>query len=366
MAANRLAQAAVYIEAGQLERADELLRSALALNPLDGTALLLRARVAALSGDLAGSEAHARAATADGEVRAAAFDALAKIVGLDPARAPEALEAAGTAVRLEPDAWQHRATLALALLDARDVPNAIAQADAAVQMAPPDPAERSRGLVALARVYLADPGNRERGYRVMREAAALDPMDPGLQQQVMLAQYATGRRAEAIATAFGSLRVMPTSRVPALIARFSVYLLTRRLVWWLLLAAFAVPLVFFGIVGNLGGRTTLLESAPEVVIRVAGLVGLVAFGGVVAVVLRPLRDPSTARAVWRFAAQSALFWFAGIAIALSVLSYLLALVLGPLFFPGVPLPFLILLVTRIVHSWGALSLRVPPAAALMN
>lgn len=365
MAGDRLAQAAVSIESGQFDTARELLRSALALNPLDGTALLLFARVDALSGDLNAGEVHARAATADAEVRAAAFAAVAKIVGLQEGRAGEALEAADAAVRLEPDEWSHRATLAQALLDARDMPNAIAQADAAVQLAPPDPAERSRALVVLAQVYLADPGNRERGYAVMREAVSLDPTDPALRQQVMLAQFATGRRAEAIGTALASLRVMPTSRVPVVIARFSVYFLTRRVVGWLLLAAFALPLVSFGIVGNIGDPS-LLQAAPEIVIRVAALVGIAAFGAVLFATLKPLRDPATARAVWKFGRRSALFWFAAIAVAISALSYVLALILGPLFFAGVPLPFLILGVTWVVHSWGALTLRFPSTASLLT
>lgn len=365
MAMDRRAQAAMYIEAGQLDRARELLRSALALDPLDGMTLLLFARAEVLSGDLAAGEAHARAATADPELRAAAFDALARIIGVQEGRAAEAVEAAATAARLDPEEWTHRATLALALVDTRDIPAAITQADAAVQLAPHDPAERSRALVALARVYLADPRNRERGYAVMREAAALDPMDAALQQHVMIAQFSTGRRAEAIATAFACLRVTPTSKTPAVIARFSVYLLTHRVLGRLLLISFAVPLLFLGVVGNLGGEQTLLQSAPDLVMRAAALVGLAAFAAVLLRVLRPLRDPSTARAVWRFARRSALFWLGAAGVSISILCYLAVLVVGSVLFPGVPLPVMILFATWIVHSWGSASLRVPTAAQLL-
>lgn len=355
----------MYLQARQAEKARELLRSALALNPTDGTALLLLAQTELASGDLAAAERHARAATADDDARANAFQALSRIIGLDDTRVTEAVGAAVSAVQLEPEEWSHRAVLATALTDARDFPAAVAQADAAVRLAPADPAERSRALAALARVYLADPANRQHGYRIMRDAAALDPTDPVLQQQIMVAQFTVGRRPEAIATALASLRVTPTAAVPPLIARFSMYFLLRRLLGWLLLVAFAVPLVFFGFIGNIGGDAAALETNPALIVRAGALVGLIGFGLVSAFVLRPLADRSVARAVWRFARRSALVWFDGVMIALAVLSYLLGLAIPEQFVPAVPLPFLLMLFARIVHGWGGVTLKLPSTASLV-
>ncbi|MFT4228887.1 MAG: hypothetical protein QM602_01195 [Microbacterium sp.] len=357
-------QAMLHLQTGRPEQARELLRSVAALNPTDGATQLLLAQAEVMLGDRAAAEGHARAATGDADTRAAAFHALATLIALDEHRAGEAVEAAASAVRLEPDDWSHRAVLATCLADARQIADALAQAEAAVQLAPPDPAERSGALVALARVCLTDPAHRSRGYRVMREAAALDPTDPALQQQVMIAQFQTGRRAEAIGTALTSLRMTPRAAVPPLIARLSAYLLARRVVGWLLIVSFAVPLVFLGIIGG-SGDPSLLETGPALVARLGGAVGLLGFAAVFALTLRPLRDPSTARAVWRFARRSALLWFDAILVGLAVLNYLLALVLGELYPPGVPLPFLLLLVTRVVHGWGGIAFRVPDTDTLL-
>lgn len=264
MDADPRAQAMTYLQVRQPDKARELLRSALAQNPTDGTALCMLAHVEASVGNLAEAERYARMATANarhGDPRRRLRHAVAP----DRARrrrGREALEAASAAAQLEPEEWRHRAEVSAALADLRDFPAAEAQAMAAIQLSPVDPAERSRALVALARVYLADPAQRQRGYQVMREAAALDPTDPSLQQQVMSAQFTAGHRAEAIATAFASLRVTPTAAVPPLLARLSVYLLLRRLLGWLLLVAFAVPLLFFGIIGNIGGDAAALETDP--------------------------------------------------------------------------------------------------------
>ncbi|WP_203581535.1 tetratricopeptide repeat protein [Microbacterium hibisci] len=364
MAIDPLSEAQVLLDTGQPGRARELLRSALALDPTSGPAHLLTARAAAVTGDLAGAESHARAAAADPDTRAAGFQVLARILGLDDARAPEAVQAAASAVQIEPGEWSHRAVLALALSDVGDVPAAVAQAEAAVQLAPADPSERSRALVSLAQVFLAQPAGRERGYHLMREAAALDPTDAHLQLQVMIAQFTSGRRADAMRTAFASLRVTPTAAVPPLVARFSLYFLLRRLLGWLLLVSFAVPLVFFGIVGNLG-EPSLLQTAPDAVVRTAGAVGLLAFAGVIALVLRPLFDRSTARAVWRFARRSGLAWCGGSLVVLALLSYAAALLLGAAAFAGVPLPLLLMIVAWLVHSIGAFALRLPDPATLL-
>lgn len=367
MDADPRAQAMTYLQVRQPDKARELLRSALAQNPTDGTALCMLAHVEASVGNLAEAERYARMATADADAatRAAAFGTLSRLIGLDAARGREALEAASAAAQLEPEEWRHRAEVSAALADLRDFPAAEAQAMAAIQLSPVDPAERSRALVALARVYLADPAQRQRGYQVMREAAALDPTDPSLQQQVMSAQFTAGHRAEAIATAFASLRVTPTAAVPPLLARLSVYLLLRRLLGWLLLVAFAVPLLFFGIIGNIGGDAAALETDPALIVRAGAFVGLVGFGLVFAFVLRPLADRSVARAVWRFARRSALAWFDAVMIALAVLSYLTGLVVPLLFVPAVPLPFLLMLVTWLVHGWGGLALKTPSVGELM-
>lgn len=357
-------QALGHLHSHRPAQAQEVLRSALALNPLDGAAHLLMAQATAQTGDLVAAEQHARAATADQATRADGFSALARIIGLDEARAAEALEAATAAVGLEPQEWTYRCTLAIALVDVRDFASARAQADTAVRLAPADPAERSRALVTLARVLLADPAGRQQGYQVMREAAALDPTDPGLQQQVMIAQFTSGRRAEAVGTALATLRVTPTGSIAPLIARLSIYLLLRRVLGWMLLSAFLVPLVFFGILGS-AGEPPLLTEAPDLVVRAGSAVGLALFALIGAVVLRPLRDRSIARAVWRFARRSALFWTAAVLVGLAVLCYLGGLVLGGLFFPAVPLPLFALLLAWIVHGQGARSLKAPDAASVL-
>lgn len=351
-------QAVILLDAGQTTKARALLRSALAQSPTDGRAHLLMARAEALGGDLAAGERHARSAAADPDTRAAALELLARILGFDRTRVREAVEAASAAVQADPQNWSHRAALALALSDARDVANATAQAEAAVQLAPADPVERSRALMSLARVFLADPAHRERGYRVMRDAAALDPTDPALQQQVMIAQFQSGRRAEAVRTALESLRVTPTAAVPPLLARLSVYFVLRRLLWWCLLVTFAVPLVFIGILSN-------IVDAPDALVRAAAATGLVALAGTVALTLRPLRDAATRRAVWRFARRRVPTWIAAVALALSMLGYAVALVLGEAAFAGVTLPLALVLVAVLAHALGAFGLRVPSAASML-
>ncbi|MFT4137120.1 tetratricopeptide repeat protein [Microbacterium sp.] len=367
MDADPRVDALMHLQTRQYAKARELLQGALAQNPTDGDALILLAQTEASVGNLAEAERYARMATGDAgtATRAAAFAALSRVIGLDGTRAAEARDAATAAVQLEPEEWSHRAKLAAALTDLRDFPAAEAQAMAAIQLAPADPGERAQALVALSRVYLADPAQRQRGYRVMRDAAALDPTDPSLQQQVLTAQFTAGHRAEAIATALSSLRVMPTAVVPPLLARLSVYLLLRRVLGWLLLVAFVVPLLFFGIIGNLGGDSAALEQNPAVIVRAGAFVGLIGFALVLTGVLRPLADRSVSRAVWRFARRSALAWFDGILIALAVLSYLTGLAVPLLFVPAVPLPFLLMLVAWIVHGWGGLAFRVPSAATLL-
>lgn len=364
MAADPVLQAEVLLDAGQRSRAEELLLAALRLNPADGRAHLLMARAVASTGDLAGAERHARAATADPHTRAEAHRVLAQLIAFDDTRIREGVDAAARAVELEPDQWRHRAQLAIALADARDLPGAVAQADAAVRLAPDEPTQRARALVSLARVYLSAPHTRDRGHDLMRQAAALDPTDIALQQHIVIAQFATGRRAEAVATAVGVLRQTPTAAVPPVIARFSIYFLVRRLLGWLLLVSFLTPLISLGIVGS-AGEPSLLGRAPDLVSRLGALGGLAGFALVAFLVLRPLREPAVARAVWRFARRSALFWTSAVLVGLAVASYLLALVMGAAFIAGIPLPLAVLILARLVHGFGAATLKTPDAAELI-
>ncbi|MGP3533793.1 tetratricopeptide repeat protein [Microbacterium sp. RD1] len=365
MAADVYEQAQAYLATNNPDKAKGVLRTALALNPLDGAAHLLSSQAEAMAGDLVAAEKHARAAAADAETRGDGFHALARVLGFDPARRAEAVEAATAAVQADPAAWRYRTTLAAALVDARNLPAAREQAEAAVRLAPADPDERARALVATARVFLADPQNRARGYDMVREAAAIDPTDSALQQQVMLAQFATGRRTDALRTALGTLRLTPTASVPPLIARFSVYFLLRRVLGWLLLTAFAVAILILGVVGNLG-EPSLLERDPGPLVRIGSLVGLAAFASVLLLVFRPLQNLRTLRMVVRLSRRSALFWFGVGIVGACLLSYLLGVALGALFFPAVPLPVSLLLLGWIVHSFGAFTLRVPPPADLLR
>ncbi|MFE1665199.1 tetratricopeptide repeat protein [Microbacterium sp. P02] len=351
-------RAEAYIAARQLDRARDELNAALRQDPNDGDALIMLSQVATFSGDLAGSEQMARLACAIPEHRAYGLVAFARVVGVrGPERAPEALAAATEAVNLEPQIWQMRAALASALADTRDYENARVQAEAAVQLAGADPGERAGALVGLARVFAATPGGQPRAYAVATEAAALDPTNPRIQQLLTETEFGSGKRADALASALAILRQSPTAVLPPVIAQFSLYLLIRRAVGFLLLTSIGVAIVFLGFFGEALG-----QSAAA---RLGGGAGLAAYVAVLLTTLGPLTDPSIRRPVWRFGKRRASVWIALVLVVSALLCYsVLALILGS--FAGVAFPFALMLIAWIAHLFAAFGLSVPDLESVLR
>ena len=346
------------LQAGMADRALPIVRAALALDPADARLHLLAAAAHHDLGGHADAERHARIAAGAPELAAGAWQLVAAAIGATGERRDEAVDAARRAVQLDPHAADRRATLAAMLVRAGRSADAIAEARQSVALADDDPG-RARALAVLATAHAANRDRREAREHA-RRAVAHDPTAVHLLDTLMRVQLATGQRAEAMASALAVLRQAPTEAAPPVLARIALYLVEHRLVGWLLVVSFVVPLVVFGGGGALGA---LDDGSPHagLVVRLGGALGLAATGGVLARLLAPLRDAGVRRAVARFARRSPRSWFVGVVVALMALSYLAALVLGELAFPGVPAPFLLLLVAWCAHGLAARAVPTPGA-----
>lgn len=330
----------------QFEEARQLLRGVLAEDPTDGAALLLLARTDAEAGDDASARASAMQAANIPHLRPEASLLLARLASDDT----EAVRWTQEAVRLAPDEWRYRSMLAAALANVGRHGDAIAQAEAGVEMAPQDPDTQAWALTALGYALAASPGQRKHGVEVMRRAAALDPTDPAIAHYLAFAQFQAGQRAGAIETALRVLRVTPTERSLPLLSATALFLLVRRALSWLIPVVWIVPIVFIGFLSSVIGL------APAS--RLGGAVGLALVGVIVTLDLSPLREASIRRSVWRVARRRPVMWVVLTLIGISVICYLAALVLG--WFGGVAWPAFVVTLAYIIHSYSALALRPKP------
>lgn len=356
MTSEALQQAQGLLDFGKPDRALELLRAALAGDPTH-PGLHLAAGVAQHAlGAHAEAEAHARAAAADPELRGDALQLLSLTLATDPKRRREALEAAAAAVEVDPHEWRYRRTLALALLRLGRSGDAFTEAHIAVGLTT-DEHDRARALAVLAAVRAAQ-GDRPAARSTAAEALRNDPTALDLLDVLMRVQLATGQRAEAMSTALAVLRQAPTDRETAGLARIALYLIERRLLGWLLLVAFLVPMLTFGMIssiqGGFGDGTGLVEQTG---FRLGCAVALAGALAVIALVLRPLRDAGVRHAVLRFAHRVVRSWLVAAAIAAMLLCYLAGIVLGTFIFPVLTLPLLLLIVTRWLHGFAGWFLR---------
>lgn len=343
-------RAGALITGRQYDEARRLLRGVLAEDSTDAAALLLLARAESEAGDAAAARAHALQAANIPEMRAEATIMLAQLASADPQTPDsEAVGWAAEAVRLAPDEWRYRSMLAACLSDVGQHADAIAQAETGVRLAPQGPDTQAWALTVLGRTLAASPAHRRHGVEVMRQASALEPTDPTIAQNLAIAQFQAGNRADAIVTAMRVLRVTPTERSLPLLSATALFLLVRRALGWLMIVGWTVPILFIGALGSLFG--------PGPASRIGGAVGLALIALVMLLDLAPLRDASIRRAVWRVARRRPVVWIVLILVAFCVLCYVAALVLG--WFVGLALPALVITFARIVHGYSALALRAP-------
>lgn len=355
-----LARAEFHLDAGQYGPARELVEGVLRQDPHSGAAHLLMARVQVSTGDLLGAEQSARLAMAIPEARAPGLFVLSRVVGLDPRRAGEALDAATEAVRLDPNEWRYRDLLGERLVDVRDFPNAIAQAEIAVRLAPEDPDEKATALRGLAQVSLNVPGHGWRAYQAAHQAVALDPTNPAGHQMLAAVQLGLQQHSKAVFSSLAVLRDDPTAVLPPTLLTFALYFLVRRTLGFMLLAAWMVPMLAIGV----GSNIVDIETQNALLGRVGGALGIVLFALVVLLVFRPIAQPSVRRAVWRTGRKLGWFRMDLVFVALALLGYLLAL--GPGWLLAIPPVAFLMIIAWIAHGVAARSLRFPEPMELIK
>lgn len=353
-------KARILLDVHQADKARDLALAALRLDPTDGVALFILARTSLITGDLAEAEKHFRASTADPASRAEAFHELSKLLSLTPAREGESAEAAFAAVQLDPQDWRYRNNYAQTLRESGDTAGAMREADAALRLAPIDPAERTQAMSRIGLTLLRLP-TRNHGLSLIAEATALDPTDASLQMNLLTAQASTKSWAAALPTAAAYSALEPTSPLPPLIARVSVFMLTRRVLGWMALIGFVAPMT----IAPLGANPELSNTLSPVLVRAYCLLAVLGFLLVCGVVFRPLASRSGVRALWLFARRSALAWFGAVTIAVCVICYLLGLIMGPAALVIPMLPLIVFPVAWWLHGWGVHALRMPDVQTLI-
>ena len=348
MASDPLAEAQRFLVLGEPHKARLILELVLAQHPDYGQALLAMAYVRMELGDPAAAERDARLALAHPELRAEAASALARIVATRDLG--EAVTWAVEAVNLEPSRSAHRLVLARLLRERGALPEAREQADAGLVTAV-SAEERLQALITVSSIAMRDPRRAGEALLSAQDAVRIDPTDPQATQILAAAQMVAGRRAEATATALRVLRENPLAQVPPYIAQLSVALLLRRLLGWV--AVVAVFAAGFGL-GSLS-EPGLGQFGP----RVAAAIAVFVVGILAAVVLGPLSDRATARAVWLFARQRKMEIVAGCTVAVILLGYVVTAATGLLAPLGIA-PFLALAVWT-VHEVKLNGLRTPTA-----
>lgn len=346
MASHPLAEARRYLVLGEPHKARLILELVLSQHPDYGPALLVMSYVRVELGDLAAAERDARLALAHPELRAEAASALAQIIAtrdLD-----EAVTWAVEAVNLEPSRSEHRLVLARVLRERGALAEAREQADAGLMTAV-SPEERLQALITAGSIAVRDPGRYGEALLVAQDAVRIDPTDAVATQLLATAQMVAGRRAEAAATALRVLRENPLARLPPYLAQLSVAMLLRRLLGCV--AVVAVLTAGFGL-GSLS-EPYLGQIGP----RVAAAIGAFAIGVLTAVVLGPLRDRATARAVWLFARRRRIEVVSAATVVVIFLGYIVTAVTGLLAPLG--LAPLVSLVVWTVHEVKLNGLRMP-------
>lgn len=317
MASDPLAEARRYLALGEPHKARLMLELVLSQYPDHGPALLLMAYVRIDLGDFAAAERDARLALAQPTLRAEAASVLARTIAARDLG--EAVTWAVEAVNLEPARSEHRLVLARLLRERGALAEAREQADAGLATAV-SPDERVRALITACSIAVRTPGRSGEALLIAQDAVRIDPTDPMATQMLAAAQMVAGRRAEAAATALRVLRENPLAQVPPYLAQLSVAMLLRRL-----LGCVAVVAVFaagFGL-GSLS-EPYLAQIGP----RASAITAALVIGVLAAVVLRPLRDRATARAVWLFARRRKIEVVAGGTVALIFVGYVVTAVTG--------------------------------------
>lgn len=348
MASDPLAEAQRFLVLGEPHKARLILELVLAQHPDYGPALLAMAYVRMELGDPATAERDARLALAHPDLRAEAASVLARIIATRDLG--EAVTWAVEAVNLEPAQSAHRLVLARVLRERGALAEAREQADAGLATAV-SAEERLQALITVSSIAMRDPRRAGEALLSAQDAVRIDPTDPQATQILAAAQMVAGRRAEAAATALRVLRENPLAQVPPYIAQLSVAMLLRRLLGWV--AVVAVFSAGFGL-GSLS-EPYLAQIGP----RVSATLAALAIAVLGAVVLGPLRDRATARAVWLFARRRKIEVVAGGTVAVIFLGYVITAATGLLAPLGVA-PFLALAVWT-VHEVKINELRTPAA-----
>jgi tetratricopeptide (TPR) repeat protein len=346
MASDPLAEARRYLLLGEPQKARLVLELVLSEHPDHGPSLLLMAITRTEIGDAEGAERDARLAFAHAELRA---DAAALLARITMARdSTEALGWASEAVRLEPGRSGFRLNLARILRGRRQFEAARREAEAGLMTAVDD-GERVDALVTASSIAMQLAPRREEAYRLAEEAARIDPTNPSVGQMLAAAQMASGRRTQAIVTARRILGENPVARVPPYIAQVATVLLVRRLIGLVTLVTLVTPFLTF----------VFFAQAFEMPIasRAGASLGLLAVIAIGLVVLSPLRDRTTARAVKLFLRQRPVEVVTVIAVVLIALGYLAVVVTG--FFPLIALLPFVALTVWTVHEVKLTGLRPP-------
>lgn len=345
-----------YLDAGRYDRARELASAELAQDPTSARLHAVMARAELGLEHYEAAERHAGIATHDPAVAAPAWQIVSNAVAHLPGRRQDALAAAANAVHLDPEHWGYRSSLAATLADVGRQQEALGEAQIAVQLTGGDPAAWAEATMLLA-YHQAANGQKKLALETAAAALAFDPTDVRLQQRYLRVQSIAGRHAQGLATALSVLRASPTDRYPKVFASIALYLLGYRIITLLLLVTFLVPMVAFVLpTAMLGGPEAAsswdTETPPilHVTIRVAALLGLIGVALAVYLPLRRAREPHTRHALWTFARKSVTSWVAIVGVGLIALSYVAAVILGPLSFFAVALPFLISIALWWIHG----------------
>ncbi|MDJ1370115.1 tetratricopeptide repeat protein [Gulosibacter molinativorax] len=333
-----------YLNAGRHDRALDIARAGLARDPTSARRHLAVALAELGLEHFPEAERHAGIATSDPEVAPTAWHTIGTALRSIPGRKQDAIGAAATAVRLNPNEWTYRAGLAATLSDADRKQEALGEAHAAVQLAA-NADDWAQAMMILA-YHQAAFHQRKQGLETAAAALSHDPTNISLQQGYLKVQALAGRHAQGLSTALAVLRASPTDREPTTFASIALYTVGFRIVMLLLVLSFLVGIIAIAIPSVLlesgtSGSSSWDTEVPPLLhwsIRFGGLAGLAGMALILYWQLRPAREITVRHALWTFARKSFVSWVLIVGAGLIALCYLAALALGPLSFFAVMLP----------------------------
>ena len=361
---NLLRTAHTNLDLGRLAEARRDLDLLLRADPHDADARVLLVETLRQQGEFASADAVLEPLLADSTYRAFAcrtrsLIALGHVNQLERSgdflqgplaarRKADALHWAREAVRLEPTAQVSVFALSQALHLTGATREALDEARRAVALST-DASSHAEALANLAQLLSHHPSMKAEARAAGQQAAALDPESTYVRSVLANVQLRTGRQAVAMRTALDELRRAPTGTHMPRVARGATFLLTARLLAFMLLAALAANLA----VGILFDGEWVEGAAG----RVGGAIGLLGTLVAALVILFPLRERSIRDAVWRFVRGSVMAWVAvGVVVAATLLHLTALITGGAMFFVAFPL----LLVMIIVH-WMTFRLQIGAA-----